>query len=387
MKTTRVMMAALIAAALFGSGSAVSTQQPSSNPTVVKPVLLPKAELLPLATLRLRGDADSNSPAVWEAVNGRLLFHVLTSVAGAPSVNSGTTMNRLTRLVGVTFDPPIRGGAWMEAVVADIDGTWYGYFHNEVPDEVCVETGKVLPRIGAARSRDFGVTWENLGTILEAAPGSFNCETANRYFVGGVGDFSVMLDHGQQDLYLFFSQYGSDDAHAQGVAVARMAWADRDDPVGKFSVWQDDVWLPPTSVEVDAGNEEEGRAPVYRLEYPTATPIFPASLSWHGVDAVDALWGPAVHWNTHLGQYVMLLNRAINSDWTQEGVYIAYAPRLDEPRIWSDPQKLLDGGSWYPQVIGLEFGSGTDKLAGERARFFMSGRSDYMIQFTKPPAP
>jgi hypothetical protein len=44
-------------------------------------------------------------------------------------------------------------------------------------------------------------------------------------------------------------------------------------------------------------------------------------------------------------------------------------------------QKLLDGGRWYPQVMGLEPGTGTDRLAGERARFFMSGTSEHEIVF------
>lgn len=98
---------------------------------------------------------------------------------------------------------------------------------------------------------------------------------------------------------------------------------------------------------------------------------------------VDAFWGPSVHWNTFLNQYVMLLNHASDSDWYHEGVYVSYAPRLDDPRLWSVPAKLLDGGNWYPQVMGLEIGTGTDKVAGERARFFMSGVSQYLIHFTR----
>ena len=71
----------------------------------------------------------------------------------------------------------------------------------------------------------------------------------------------------------------------------------------------------------------------------------------------------------------MLLNRAKDSQWTQQGIYISYAKRLDDPKAWSQPRRLLSGGRWYPQVFGLETGSGTDKTAGEVARFFMSGYS------------
>jgi hypothetical protein len=38
---------------------------------------------------------------------------------------------------------------------------------------------------------------------------------------------------------------------------------------------------------------------------------------------------------------------------------------------------------WYPQVVGIEPGSGDDRQAGERARFFLHGRSNYFIEFAK----
>ena len=46
----------------------------------------------------------------------------------------------------------------------------------------------------------------------------------------------------------------------------------------------------------------------------------------------------------------------------------------------------MSGGRWYPQVLGLEEDSGTDKLAGERARLFVSGTSTYEIVFQQPQA-
>ena len=79
----------------------------------------------------------------------------------------------------------------------------------------------------------------------------------------------------------------------------------------------------------------------------------------------------------------MLLNRARDTAWTQEGVYVAFSPHLDQPASWSPPQRLIAGGRWYPQVRGLEVGSGTDRLAGERARFFMGRQSEHLIQFSR----
>ena len=77
----------------------------------------------------------------------------------------------------------------------------------------------------------------------------------------------------------------------------------------------------------------------------------------------------------------MLLNRAADMEWTQQGIYLSATPAIEDPESWSAPQQLLDGGRWYPQVMGLEPGSGTDKLAGERARFFMGGTSEHEIVF------
>jgi hypothetical protein len=79
----------------------------------------------------------------------------------------------------------------------------------------------------------------------------------------------------------------------------------------------------------------------------------------------------------------MLLNRAKNTRYDQEGIYVSFAPRLDDPRLWSSPVKILNGGNWYPQVMSEDDGVGTDKVAGEWARFFMAGTSQYLIHFTK----
>ena len=51
--------------------------------------------------------------------------------------------------------------------------------------------------------------------------------------------------------------------------------------------------------------------------------------------------------------------------------------------LWTAPVKILNGGKWYPQVVGSALGTGTDKHAGASARFFMSGRSDWVINFSR----
>lgn len=227
-----------------------------------------------------------------------------------------------------------------------------------------------MPRLGAARSRDRGLTWEDLGVVLEAPPDTHVCDTTNVYFHGGVGDLSVMLDADRQFLYLFYSEYLADLA-GQGVAVARLAWADRDAPAGRADVWHQQVWVPPSE-----------QIPSSWI-YPVGTPLFPTARSWHDPEGLaDGFWGAAIHWNTYLDRYVMLLNRARDTAFTPEGVYISFNVALDQPDGWSPPRRILEGGAWYPQVVGLEEG-GTDKRAGQVARLFLSGSSHYWLEFQR----
>jgi hypothetical protein len=348
-----------------------------AEPQIIDPPSSPRVELIPAPAVKLPGNVDSNSPAVWTLVAGRWFLNVLTSVAGSPSYASGSSLTTLGPARTVAIVPWPGEGVWMEAIVADVDGTWYGYYHNERVAQQCAQTNKVIPRIGAARSADRGATWTDLGIILEAPPGAYDCATSNQYFVGGIGDPSVMLDPDSRDLYIFYSQYVR-QSRWQGVTVARMAWADRDHPVGKVMVWRGRVWLPGRKVVPPDGSDNT--EPTW--SYPFATPVLPAAESWHdGDDEVDAFWGPSVHWNTHLKLYVMLLNHARDSAFAQEGIYVSFAPKLDDPRLWSTPVKILNGGSWYPQVIGIDAPVGTDKLSGEWARFFMSGTSQHFIRF------
>ena len=335
---------------------------------------LPRVELTDAPLMKLPGEVDSNSPAIWDRVFGRNTLFVMTSAFGRPRMASGRNFAQLGPAAEAVIEPWPGGDVWMEAILKDVDGTWYGYYHNENPAIMCRGVEKVLPRIGAARSRDRGATWEPLGVVLEAPPRTYDCSTTNHYFVGGVGDFSVQVGVYTQDIYFFYSLYLRDTA-AQGVGVARLAWADRDDPRGRITVWRAGAWVPAQSFPTSTGT---------RFAYPAAIPLFPTSESWHdGNPDVDAFWGPSVHWNTYLNQYVMLLNRAKNANYDQEGIYISYAGSLTDPSGWSRPVKILNGGKWYPQVLGLEDGAGTDKTAGEWARFFMLGNSRHFIRFHK----
>jgi hypothetical protein len=343
------------------------------------PVL--RTTLSPASSMSLPGAVDSNSPVIWDIDDGERKVFVMTSFDGVPRLASGPSLDRLSTAADVSINPHPGYGVWMEAVVSDDVETWYGFYHNEWPAARCGRNDRMISRIGAARSTDRGRTWQDLGAVIQAPQSATACQSNNRYIIGGVGDLSVMLDPDKQYLYFFYSQY-QQQREAQGVAVARMLWADRDRPAGRLALWRDGIWEP------DAGRRELlatipgslRRRPEWT--YPAGTPLVAPAYAWHDADdRVDAFWGPSVHWNTALNQYVMLINRSKDESYSQEGVYVSYAPQLDDPSLWTTPARVLNGGKWYPQVIGSAPGSGTDKRAGATARFFMSGKSDWLINF------
>jgi hypothetical protein len=219
------------------------------------------------------------------------------------------------------------------------------------------------PVIGAMVSSNGGESFRDLGIILNSGYPA-NCEAGNGYFAGGHGDFTVLLDKEHQFFYFYFGNYSGPDA-SQGVAVARLAFADRADPAGHVRKFYDGAWEEPG---------QEGKV----------TAILPASVPW-GQPNTDAFWGPSLHWNTFLNQYVMLLNRTCcEPRWPAEGIYVSFNGELASPYNWSLPQKILEGvdAGWYPQIIGLEPGM-SDKLAGQTARFFVGSDSRFEIHFSR----
>lgn len=315
-------------------------------------------QLIPAERLAMPGEADSNSPAHW--ASGR--FYLFNS-NGNPIRTSGFNFNTLGAARAVLFYDYTRPLRWIESTWQDDDGTLYAWYHHEVG--VCVAGEMSVPQIGALVSYDNGATFFDLGIVLEAG-GEPNCQAANGYFAGGHGDFTVVLDRERSYFYFLFSNYAGETAE-QGVAIARLAFEDRADPVGK--VWK----------YFDASWDEPGLGG-------RVTPVFPVQGSW--VDPfTDALWGPSVHWNTHLRQWVMLMNKSCcTPGWPQAGVYVSFNGDISNPRSWTAPRKIVEGGNWYPQVLGLGEGE-TDKEAGQRPRLFVGGVSDYELEFSAEPAP
>jgi hypothetical protein len=366
----RARLPTLCAAALVAALSMITTtgQAPGDTPTV---------RLATAPRHAMPGAIDSNTPVMWSLVDGTWLLSAMTSFAGIPALATSTRLDTLPSTQPVIVLNHPGHGVWLESIVEDDHGVWYGYFHHEVPADACGRPDRQIPSIGAIRSEDRGHVLTYLGIVLEAQPDSYACGSSNRYVMGGVGDVSAVLDHDRQDLFLYYSQYPR-DARRQGVAVARLAWADRDAPTGKASIWDDGAWIP--AILRQSATDDAPATWVYA----PGTPLVPATRSWHDGDGqADAFWGAAIHWNTYLGRWVMLLNRARNERFDQDGIYISYSLTLSDPRRWSTPRKLLNGGGWYPQVVGLEAGEGTDKRAGQHARFYLTGKSDFFIEFSR----
>ena len=316
------------------------------------------------------GECDCNNPTHWD---GDTLY--VFNSAGHPWRSAGPDLFHLqTNYVRCEYDNRVSGGRWIECTWKVADGTLYGWYHFE-PTGICPgahpdspKMNLTAPKIGAVKSTDNGATWHDLGIVLEAS-GPLKCDTKNYYFAGGNGDFSIMLDAKKEFLYFFFSNYPN-DVSEQGVAVARMRWTDREQPVGKVWKWRGGQWSEP-----GLGGH--------------VSPVFETKTDWHRADA-DAFWGPSVHWNTHLRQYVILLNRTKDGHFTEEGIYVTFNRELSNPLSWSPPRKVpvaQDKLAWYPQVVGLDKSKHeTDKLAGRVARFFIRGQSRWKILFLKPDA-
>lgn len=315
-------------------------------------------EIRPAAEVRFPSQTDSNSPSHW--LNGKF---VLFNAIGAPYRSDGSDQFSLGDTLPVNFGARYPSPIWIEATWMDDDGTLFAWYHHE-PQGLCPGSGLTAPRIGALVSYDNGYSFRDLGFILESGD-PLDCSAHNGYFAGGNGDFSVIVDAGRSYIYFVYGNYGG-DVSGQGIAVARMNFNDRLHPSG--SVWK---YFSGSFSEPGLGG---------RL-----TPTFPAAVTWSSENA-DAFWGPSVHWNTALNEYVMLMNRSCcSSGWPQEGIYVSLNPDISNPQGWSIPVKILDGSAgWYPQVLGEGPGE-TDKVAGALSRLYVYGVSDWELVINPAP--
>jgi hypothetical protein len=307
---------------------------------------------------------DGNSPGFWK--DGTL--NVYTST-GWPEAMSGSAVTALAVADAPVVEPTDHYPLWIESVWRDDDGTVYAWYHHE-PGGLC--GGKLTaPMIGALVSTDGGHEFQDLGIVL-ATGYPLDCGAQNGFFAGGHGDFSVILDRDRGYFYFLFTNYGG-PVENQGVAIARMAFADRSQPPGTVTKFFEGGWTEP-----GVGG--------------AVTPIFPAAVGWDRSNT-DSFWGPAVHWNTSIERYVVLLNHSCcKTNWPQEGIYVAYTSDLSDFTTWTQPVKLLDSRSigfapgYYPEAFGVGVDE-TDTLAGQLPRLFVKGISKWQVYFVPAPDP
>jgi hypothetical protein len=323
-----------------------------------------QATLRDAPVVKMPGVSDSNSPAYWR--NGG--FYLFNSVA-MPLRSQGYDQFTLGFSRPVLFDDyQTRVWRWIESVWVDDDGMILAWYHSE-PGVVCEDAPLTAPEIGAMYSVNNGLSFFDLGIVLTNGRPA-DCSSQNGYFAGGNGDFSVILDRNKEFFYFLFSNYGG-DVSEQGIAIARLPFPKRYQPAGNVWKYYQGQWNQPGL---------GGRV----------TPVLPANVSWAAYDT-DSYWGPSVHWNSYLQQYVMLMSRSCcEPNWPAEGIYMSTSADLSKPAGWTTPARLLTNAGWYPQVLGLEEGE-TDTLAGQTARLYVGGESRWEMHFTKdavnPDAP
>jgi hypothetical protein len=318
------------------------------------------AKIRDASQLDMPAQVDSNSPA-WRR-NGEL--HLLNSTGNGPMRSNGADQFHLGTPGPVHINRINPWPTWMESIWVDPDGPIFGWYHQE-HFGVCPGTNFSVPQIGAAVSWDGGNSFIDLGTVISSGD-LIDCSSQNGYFAGGVGDVSVILDRDQKYFYFYFGNYGG-PAESQGVCMARMPYANRFFPAGAVYRYHDGAWNEPGL---------RGRS----------TPLLPANVSWQRPDT-DAYWGPAIHWNTYLESWVMLLNRSCcASGFPQKGIYISFSNDPGNPESWSKPTRILKDTGWYPQVLGIGH-QGTDSVASRVARLYIYGHSRWEIVFKKPEDP
>lgn len=305
---------------------------------------------------------DCNSPCWWKSDT----FYMLNSAADAWKTFGENYFN-LPPSWRTKYTTESDGYRWIESIYQDKNGTLYGWYHQEptklIPEEVQITRERRLtaPHIGGCVSYDNGETWTDLGIILNAPEESWNLNTKNHYFAGGHGDFTVLADENHEYFYFIYSSYVADST-MQGICLARLSFNDKDFPVGKVQKLYNGKFSEP-----GLGGKN--------------SPVYPSKRDWHSARP-DVYWGASIHYNTYLKKYVLLMNRAIDIYWKQEGTYMAFADDLSNAESFSEPERIIEGRNWYPQIIGMDFSKQeTDRRAGKSLQLFTGGISTNKIVF------
>lgn len=125
----------------------------------------PQVRVRAAELIKFPAATDCNSPSHWDGDT----FYLFNS-APSPWRSSGRDLFHLSPASETHYDKEANGGRWIESTWKAKDGTLYGWYHNE-PHPVCPSKPDLTaPRIGAARSKDNGEHWEDLGFVIEVLP-------------------------------------------------------------------------------------------------------------------------------------------------------------------------------------------------------------------------
>ena len=197
---------------------------------------VPTVRLVPAPKLAVPAAVDSNVAMTWDLVDGAWRLFAFPSSSGIPMRLEGPSLEGLQPAGALEIVGPGHG-IWFESIIPDESGAWYGYYHHEVPAFECGRPDRSIPRIGSARSLDRGVTWQDLGIVLEAPPGQRRVRLGEPLRDRRRRRRQRRARAGRRlTCLLYYSQYSRVPAE-QGVMVARLAWADRDAPAGRVTTW------------------------------------------------------------------------------------------------------------------------------------------------------
>lgn len=314
---------------------------------------------------------DASSTLIWIEDQAHLFYNYWSLADGRAysEIARGRDIATLETQEAVTIgNDAFNTHRWFESILPAEDGTLYGFYHSEEKNPCGFYIKS--PEIGMTKSTDQGRTWVNMGIVLKADDNQNDCSAANGFFSNGAGDFAAIYDREKKFVYILFSNYPMQDRiHNQGVAAARIAVPDLDNPVGKVFKWYNGSYSEPG---IDG----------------QATPFFRTFKDFTAPDP-DSYWGPSVHYNNFLKKYVMVMTRTKGGNstkalWPTEGIYMSTNEDLSDPNGWSAPTKIVHGGNWYPQFIGFNRNAADSSTEmGEWGRFFMEGRSYYIVRFKK----
>jgi hypothetical protein len=126
-----------IACTLVGILIAASPSSTCVRPTIRHgPALVP----IPNRAIEIPAEVDCSTPMVWDLVDGSWTFFAIASWGGLPVLLHGPQLDRLQRDGPITMvRHPGHASGWKPSCQTTT-GTWYGYYHHEVPAEMCGET-------------------------------------------------------------------------------------------------------------------------------------------------------------------------------------------------------------------------------------------------------